>query len=443
MQELFNISTILLWPVVCCFFYKRFDILTATFITVVGGLLLLPVKVYLDLPLLPKLDKNFVSLISVILGITIIKKKRYDFFGGLKSVRYLIYTIFFITFINFLFNKEPIFNGQYWVPGVTLYEAIAACFRNYLSISFLIVAINVVKTECDLIKLHKLLVIALIIYLPFIFIELLISPQLHNILYGFHPHSFEQQIRGGGYRPVVFIGHGLLTANIYLGGFITLLILQKLKLYIFSTTIHIFLVILFFILLIFLKSATAILLSFVALVLLYLSSDNLRKLILKCIVLFAIAYPLLVSFDLIPFDDIRELLEGIFPAERVQSLFFRFYNEKRFIEYLGDYILIGYGGLGRAMIPGAIVDGIWLVWSTWYGTIFWIIHVLLYSTYIFKTSKDRNNASNVIHIFSVLPIVVLIDQLPNSSWSQPWVWLYAGALISLTHNFYENRKNCD
>ena len=35
------------------------------------------------------------------------------------------------------------------------------------------------------------------------------SPQLNNMFYGFFPHSWGQHMRGGGYRPLVFLEHGL------------------------------------------------------------------------------------------------------------------------------------------------------------------------------------------------------------------------------------------
>ena len=322
MQEMFNIGTILAWPIICCLLYKRFDTLTATFISVFGGFLLLPVNVYIDIPLFPKFDKSFSSLIGVIIGITLIKKLPYNWFGRRGAITYLTIFIFLITLINYLFNMEPVFNGEYWLPGITAYEAVAACLRNYLAISFLIVAVNVVKSESDVISLHKLLVIALLIYLPLVIIELIISPQLHKIIYGFHPHSFEQQIRAGGYRAMVFIGHGLLTANVYLGGFIALIILQKLNCFIISKPVHLFLIFLFFLIIILLKSATALALSLISLMILYLFTHTIRMLTLRGIALFAIGYPILVSLDLIPLDTLHESLEGIFAPERLRSLLF-------------------------------------------------------------------------------------------------------------------------
>jgi hypothetical protein len=49
-----------------------------------------------------------------------------------------------------------------------------------------------------------------IIYIPFCFFENLMSPQLHRMFYGFHQHSFAQTYRWGGWRPMVFMEHGLM-----------------------------------------------------------------------------------------------------------------------------------------------------------------------------------------------------------------------------------------
>ncbi len=49
-----------------------------------------------------------------------------------------------------------------------------------------------------------------LLYVPFCLWEMRMSPQLHRQLYGFHQHSFGQSMRYGGYRPVVFMNHGLM-----------------------------------------------------------------------------------------------------------------------------------------------------------------------------------------------------------------------------------------
>ena len=56
------------------------------------------------------------------------------------------------------------------------------------------------------------IVAAGLVYVPFCLFEVKQSPQLHVIVYGYMPHDFGQQVRFGGYRPMVFLGHGLLVA---------------------------------------------------------------------------------------------------------------------------------------------------------------------------------------------------------------------------------------
>lgn len=47
------------------------------------------------------------------------------------------------------------------------------------------------------------------VYVPLCLFEVRMSPQLHRMVYGYFPHSFRQTIRYGGFRPQVFMQHGL------------------------------------------------------------------------------------------------------------------------------------------------------------------------------------------------------------------------------------------
>lgn len=48
-----------------------------------------------------------------------------------------------------------------------------------------------------------------LVYVPLCLYEIRMSPQLHAMLYGFHQHDFTQTYRFGGWRPTVFMQHGL------------------------------------------------------------------------------------------------------------------------------------------------------------------------------------------------------------------------------------------
>ena len=51
-----------------------------------------------------------------------------------------------------------------------------------------------------------------LIYVPLCLVEMRLSPQFHHWVYGYHQHSFNQAKRWGGYRPMVFMQHGIAVA---------------------------------------------------------------------------------------------------------------------------------------------------------------------------------------------------------------------------------------
>lgn len=51
-----------------------------------------------------------------------------------------------------------------------------------------------------------------LVYVPLCLLEIRISPQFHKLVYGYHQHQFAQTIRAGGYRPMVFMQHGIACA---------------------------------------------------------------------------------------------------------------------------------------------------------------------------------------------------------------------------------------
>jgi len=49
-----------------------------------------------------------------------------------------------------------------------------------------------------------------LVYVPLCLYEIKMSPQLHRMLYGFHQHDWYDTVRFGGWRPTVFMEHGLM-----------------------------------------------------------------------------------------------------------------------------------------------------------------------------------------------------------------------------------------
>jgi len=72
-----------------------------------------------------------------------------------------------------------------------------------------LVGVLYLGTRAGLCSMLWVLFLSGLAYVPFCLFEVRMSPQLHNLVYGGSQHSFEQTFRGGGYRPMVFMSHGL------------------------------------------------------------------------------------------------------------------------------------------------------------------------------------------------------------------------------------------
>lgn len=61
-------------------------------------------------------------------------------------------------------------------------------------------------------------VVGALVYVPLCLVEVKMSPQLHQWVYGFRTFQFDQALRFGGYRPVVFLQHGLAVGTLLATG---------------------------------------------------------------------------------------------------------------------------------------------------------------------------------------------------------------------------------
>jgi len=66
-----------------------------------------------------------------------------------------------------------------------------------------------VREQADLLRILQTITLGGLVYVPLCWIEIRVSPQLHTLVYGFHQHQFAQSVRFGGWRPTVFLQHGL------------------------------------------------------------------------------------------------------------------------------------------------------------------------------------------------------------------------------------------
>ena len=213
-----------------------------------------------------------------------------------------------------------------------------------------------------------------VVYIPFCWFELIMSPQLHRLTYGYHQSDFIQTLRdGGGFRPMVYMEHGLMTAmwmvlGVFLG--IWMLVSNVLP----KKIMHIpslYLLLLLTFTTIMLRSVAAVSWLIIGLLVLYIS--NKTKTAFLLIILMLVPYLYIVTRTTGYWDgrNLSDSVSGNFSANRSQSLQFRFDNETILIQKARQGSFFGWGGYGRSRVYDnegkdvSTTDGLWIIT---YGT---------------------------------------------------------------------------
>lgn len=220
--------------------------------------------------------------------------------------------------------------------------------------------------------------VAGLLYVPLCLIEIRLSPQLHRWLYGFHQHDFIQTVRYSGYRPMVFMNHGLMVGLWMSAACLCGLALWRaralrtvrgiplapLLLTLLATTVLC-------------RSTGALILLAAGVAILWTTIRFRTQIPFLLVICVPIAY---VAIRGTGVWDAQEAIEfaHTFGAERAESVEFRIDNENLLSARALEQPLLGWGGFGRSMIrenpedPSQnliVVDGLWILVLGMYGLV--------------------------------------------------------------------------
>lgn len=427
----FAYLVLILWPLVAIWLYKRKEVLPATFWTIVGGYLLLPVGVDFDFPLIPALNKTTIPAVMAFLGCKYLARRNIGLLPPSGFERNMI-LLFFVGSVGMVFtNGDAINEVNRFIPGLGYRDTVSVILSQGLLLLPFTIAMQLIKTHEDQVQLFKLLVLAGLLYSILIVFEIRMSPQLHKWVYGFFPHSWGQQVRYGGFRPVVFLGHGLWVAIFLVAVLGAALNLAKLKV---QVTRHFNgLIVLYLVGLLYLsKGFGAIILGMVLFGSIKFLPISMIKRVAYFIATVAITYPLLCIIDVFPHQYLIELIEPI-NLRQAGSLQYRFNQEALLLDRAKDKFIFGWGGWDRYKLADSVTDGYWIILFGKYGVIgFLSIFGLMYSAVIkagFNLSllADRK-AQALVAGHCLIVAVIMIDQIPNDSMNSLF-WMIIGSLI--------------
>ena len=425
------------WPIVVLWLLIRYPTKKAIFISIVLTTLLLPSAFSADVPLLPPLDKDNITGLSLILFLFLMRKKFRIFQPGLSTILFIGY--FIVIAITVELNAIPIIIiGSKYLPGLTYHDIFSTIIRLIIyTMPFFLGRYFSTSLKDTEIFFKIMVVMALIYTLPMLF-ELKMSPQLHNIFYGYQPSQFVQEIREDGYRPMVFVGHGLGLAFWMSTCILAAVALLKNKIR--STILSPVVVVCYlFVVLMFCKtwSAAAYAVLGMFFILKLRPSTQVKwSFIIAAIV---ILYPIAKVNEVIPEKEIISTISQYNPA-RAQSLEFRFQNENEMLAHALEKPFFGWGGWGRNRIYSkwdgrdlSVTDGRWIAelgTNGWIGFLFYYAILLTPLYYALKTFKYIKEPKDQVYFaaLSIILAICIIDSIPNTGMGPMHLFL-AGILL--------------
>jgi hypothetical protein len=410
----------------------------ATIWTVLGAQFLLPVGAAIKIPTIPQFDKSSIPSICVAIGCIVLSRRPLRLFKGIGFLEILIVLYLSGPLITSELNGDDLIFDYRVVPGVGMYDAISAAEAALISLlPFLVGRQFLWKSETIKDMFRILVTIELFYTIPLLF-EIRMSPQLHYWFYGYYPSDFIQSMRDGGFRPMVFLGHGLLAALFLMMATVAGTVLWRLRdppvrAPASATVAYLALV------LVLCKSLASLVYTATLAPLVKLAAPRTQAFASVAIVTLALLYPTLRALDLFPAQTLLDAARSI-SAEREESLRVRFANENKLLARALERPFFGWGRFGRNRVYNdqngndeSITDGRWVITLGQFGLIGFIAEFGLLTIGVFRAAFAIRFAKTLeekllLSSLSLIIAINILDLLPNSG-LLPWTWLMAGVLV--------------
>ncbi len=449
---------LLLWPLLILFLFRKLPFQKALIWSVVLSYLLLPAAwvVRIPLPILPALDKAFLPAGAIlIISMVALYKIRGRIAMAARRGQKIEVTASFArpglfprtlvgmglltlliggVFLTILSNTDERVYGFTILPGLRINDAIGAVLETLVMIVPLLLGRKFLADDDGHRALLTILAAAALGYSLLALYEVRMSPQINSIVYGFFPHSFAQHIRPGGFRPLVFLDHGLLLGIFFSCAAIAVAILVRM-----STGAARFRYALAFVYLVAVlylaKTLGAMLIAMLMLPVALLLPIRMQLITAALIATTTLTYPMLRGAGLIPVEQVLSVAESL-DEQRAASLAFRFLHEDNLTAKANERPVFGWGTWGRWRIYDeegrdiTVSDGEWVITIAEWGWIGYIgkFGLLCLPLILFTLRQKRYEIGLATSGLCLVIAANLIDLIPNAAPS-PIIWLAAGALL--------------
>ncbi len=414
----------------------------AVAILLIYGAILLPEREFFNIPLFPDMDKDTIACAWAFLPAlfwcrTRLKRAR------IGRLPWLLFALMVVVDIGrAATNRDPLVIAGRFIPAILPQTAFTFVVEDFLLIfaPFYLGATLYEERE-DLRDFLKIFCGAGLFYLPLVALELRFSPQLHTWVYGYLQHTWLQVMRDGGYRPMVFMNHGLAVALFMATCAILAFGLARAKERIWR--IKALPVAIAFAVILSLSHSLGAFIYVVAMApVVWFTSPRFQlraAVLLAALVMF---YPMLRAYDWFPVKSVVDAARMV-SEDRAGSIDFRFYNEGIVLERSLERPLFGWGGFDRIFVfdeesgdAMSTFDGAWLIayaesgglgFISKFGLLTWPIWIALRRIRRVAVRSDQLLLATV----GVATAVVSVDLLPNGMFTY-FPYLFAGTLLGAT-----------
>lgn len=430
------------WPLITLVMFRRWPIERALIWSLLGAYMFLPPPpAAFDFPLVPPLTKESLPSLATFAICLIHAKARAPLLPKSLPARVLVALFILSPIATVLTNGEPVFYGRIGLPALGLKDMVALCLLQAILLLPFLLARQHLATPEGLRELVMALMLGGLIYSLPMLLEVRLSPQLNFWIYGYYQHSFEQTMRAGGFRPIVFMYHGLWVAFFTVMA-ITCAIALAREADVRRRILYLLAALYLGGVLVLCKSLGSLIYGVYLAPLALFLPTRMQIRIAGLMAVVAVAYPVLKGAGLIPVDWILEQAAKVDP-ERAYSLRFRLDNEDILMERALEKPLFGWGSWGRNHILNpvtgvieTVTDGRWIILIGIFGWVGYLAEFGLVALPILMLWVYGRRLGDAAHVRLIGPVALLlainlIDMLPNATLT-PLTWLFAGAVLGLT-----------
>ena len=420
------------WPLLAIRFFCRLQPHRAVLVVVIGGVLFLPQAGY-DLQGLPPYTKQMAIALGLILG------------GRLSGARRMVsfrFTKYDVPMLVWCFC--PLASS--FSNGLGLYDGLSSATTQCITWGVPYYSGRMYFQDMKSIKDCCLgLIIGGMLYMPLCLYEVRMSPQLSKKLYGFFPGSWRQHSRGGGFRPIVFMQHGLMVSLwMALSSVVTFWLWKgKQLLHIRNIPISVVFIALA-VTCVLCKSMNSLFAIIVGCSLYYAGGQSNKKSIVVTLLMLSIPlYILLRTNGIVTMDDLADVVSRFISEKRLDSLLYRLRAEELFFQKAMEHPWFGWGGYSRGKpidfetgkTIGIAIDSLWLVAMRsrgFVGLVSLYLGMLIGPWVVLKRLRQTSATIGdnlYLIVLSLVVVLFMVDTLLNGMVNSIYV-LLAGVLLT-------------